>query len=99
MNPKTSWQRPGIVWLQRSKFHLERHRSEALAANDAAAYWAADASIRMLDVFIGLLQEADRTRRRKKREEVRRLAELNVQNKKLQERLSENGNFVLPIAA
>jgi hypothetical protein len=71
--PKSAWQRPALAWLQRARCHLEQHRSESLAANDAAAYRADVTSIKMLDVFAYLLQRDERQRRCKKREELARL--------------------------
>jgi hypothetical protein len=99
MNPKSAWQRPALAWLQRARCHLEQHRSESLAANDAAAYRADVTSIKMLDVFAYLLQRDERQRRCKKREELARLRELRNQDSALLKRLADTEEFQLPLAA
>jgi hypothetical protein len=100
MNPKSTWQRPALAWLQRSMFHLSQHRSEALATDDAAAYRADVQSIRALEVFIYLIQRDERQRRRERREQLQRLREVRSQDTKLLRRLVElEESYELPIAA
>jgi hypothetical protein len=100
MRSKATWQRPGIAWLQRARFHLEQHSSEAQAADDAAAFGADLTSMKMLDVFSYLLQGDERNRRRRRREELERLKELKNRDTALLKRLAEiEEDEPLPIAA
>jgi hypothetical protein len=99
VQPKPCWQRPGLAWLERARFHLEQHSSEVLAADDGAAYRADVTSIKMLDVFAYLLQRDEQQRRRKKREELARLRELRNQDAALLKRLADTEEFELPLAA
>ena len=99
MNPKTSWERPGIAWLQRAEYHLTCEQSKALAANDAAAYDVLNTSIKCIAVFTYLLQRDERAQRRRRREELARLRELRNQDTRLLKKLVELEEFELPIAA
>jgi hypothetical protein len=81
--------RPGLVWLQRARLHLEHLGSESLAANDAVDFWAAGQSIKRLDVLADALAKSEQCARRTKREQERQRREKLAANRKLVTKILE----------
>jgi hypothetical protein len=86
--------RPAVAWLQRARYHLEHHKSQALAANDVADFVIDAQCLKFLDVFTLLAKRDELRLRRRSRAEVLRLRAINQNDERLQEKLRN-----LPFAA